>query len=89
MYISYKEKNITEEQRKKQNEKYIKQKLIEEKKYFDNMFKEIDQNIKLDENQRRIILTDEKYTMVIAGAGAGKTTTITKRRRNNYNIIYK
>lgn len=79
MYISYKEKNITEEQRKKQNEKYIKQKLIEEKKYFDNMFKEIDQNIKLDENQRRIILTDEKYTMVIAGAGAGKTTTITAK----------
>lgn len=79
MYISYKEKNITEEQRKKQNEKYIKQKLLEEKKYFDNMFKEIDQNIKLDENQRRIILTDEKYTMVIAGAGAGKTTTITAK----------
>ena len=79
MYISYKEKNITEEQRKKQNKKYIKQKLIEEKKYFDNMFKEIDQNIKLDENQRRIILTDEKYTMVIAGAGAGKTTTITAK----------
>lgn len=79
MYISYKEKNIIEEQRKKQNEKYIKQKLIEEKKYFDNMFKEIDQNIKLDENQRRIILTDEKYTMVIAGAGAGKTTTITAK----------
>ena len=76
MYISYNEKNITEEQRKLHNEKYIKTKLIEEKEYFDNMFKEIDKNIMLDENQRRIILTDEKYTMVIAGAGSGKTTTI-------------
>ena len=43
------------------------------------MFKEIDKNIMLDENQRRIILTDEKYTMVIAGAGSGKTTTITAK----------
>ncbi len=79
MYISYKEKNITEEERKNQNEKYIKSKLIEEKEYFDNMFKKIDKNIKLDENQRRIILTDEKYTMVIAGAGSGKTTTISAK----------
>lgn len=79
MYISYKEKNITEEQRKIQNEKYIQQTLKNEKIYFDNMFKNIDNNIELDENQRRIILTDEKYTMVIAGAGSGKTTTITAK----------
>ena len=79
MYISYKEKNIKEAQRKIHNEKYIKTKLIEEKEYFDNMFKKIDENIKLDENQRKIILTDEKYTMVIAGAGSGKTTTITAK----------
>lgn len=79
MYISYKEKNITEEQRKKQNEKYIKEQLSKQKEYFDNMFKNIDPNITLDENQRRIILTDEKYTMVIAGAGSGKTTTITAK----------
>ena len=79
MYISYKEKKITEEERKEHNKEFIKRKLIEEKEYFDNMFKEIDKNIMLDENQRRIILTDEKYTMVIAGAGSGKTTTITAK----------
>ena len=79
MYISYKEKNITEKERKKLNEKYIQQKLKQEKIYFDNMFKKIDKNIHLDENQRKIILTDEKYTMVIAGAGSGKTTTITAK----------
>lgn len=79
MYISYKEKNITEEQRKIHNKKYIKTELIKEKEYFDNMFKEVDNNIILDENQRKIILTDERYTMVIAGAGAGKTTTISAK----------
>ena len=30
----------------------------------------------LDEDQRRVILTDEDYCLVIAGAGAGKTTTV-------------
>ena len=79
MYISYNEKRITEEDRKKHNKKYIETKMKEEKEYFDNMFKKIDKNIKLDENQRKIILTDEKYTMVIAGAGSGKTTTITAK----------
>ncbi len=79
MYISYKEKKITEEQRKIHNKKYIKTELIKEKEYFDNMFKEVDNNIILDENQRKIILTDERYTMVIAGAGSGKTTTISAK----------
>jgi DNA helicase-4 len=79
MYISYKEKNITEKERKKNNNNYIKRNLIKEKQYFDNMFKYVDKNIELDENQRRIILTDEKYMMVIAGAGSGKTTTITAK----------
>lgn len=30
----------------------------------------------MDEDQRRVILTDEDYCLVIAGAGAGKTTTV-------------
>ena len=30
----------------------------------------------LDEDQRRVVLTDEDYCLVIAGAGAGKTTTV-------------
>ena len=58
------------------NEKYIQKKLIEYKEYFDNMFKGIDDNIILDEEQRRAILTDEDYSLVIAGAGSGKTTTM-------------
>ena len=78
-YISFKESNIEEEQRKINNTRYIKEQLHEQKEYFDNMFKKIDTNIKLDQEQRKIILTDEENLMVIAGAGAGKTTTITAK----------
>lgn len=74
-YISY-QNDITESQRKLNNKEFINKKLIEYEEYFDNMFKNIDKNIKLDVDQRKIILNDEKYLMVIAGAGSGKTTTI-------------
>ncbi len=58
------------------NHFFIKQKLIEEKEYFDNIFVKIDANIKLDTEQRIAILTEEDYSMIIAGAGSGKTTTM-------------
>lgn len=58
------------------NEQYIKQALINEREYFDGILKKVDKNILLDEDQRRVILTDEDYCLVIAGAGAGKTTTV-------------
>ncbi len=60
----------------KHNEKFINDKLVEYKIYFDDMFKNIDYNIILDEEQRRAILIDEDYSLVIAGAGSGKTTTM-------------
>ena len=75
-YISFNENKLTEEERKINNNKFIEQELINQKKYFDNMFEKIDKNIILDENQRKIIITDEDNVMVIAGAGSGKTTTI-------------
>lgn len=40
------------------------------------MFKEIDSNILLDNYQRKAIVSDEDYSLVIAGAGSGKTTVI-------------
>lgn len=58
------------------NEEFINKKLILEKEYLDNILKDIDPNIILDENQRRVVLSDEDYSLVIAGAGAGKTTTV-------------
>lgn len=58
------------------NDKYVDAKLKSEKSYFDNMFINVDPKIKLDEEQRRAILIDEDYSLVVAGAGSGKTTTM-------------
>lgn len=61
---------------KKHNDDYIARHLESEKEYFDNVLKEVDPNINLDEEQRRVCLDDEDYELIIAGAGAGKTTTL-------------
>ena len=58
------------------NDEYIKNQMLSEKGYLDNILKDVDPVIVLDEDQRRVILTDEDYCLVIAGAGAGKTTTV-------------
>lgn len=44
--------------------------------YFANMYRGIDDNIKLDEEQIKAILADEDFSLIIAGAGTGKTTTM-------------
>lgn len=49
------------------------------KEYFQNMFKGIDDNIVLDDEQIRAILSDEDSALIIAGAGTGKTTTMTAK----------
>lgn len=58
------------------NDRFISKKLVEYKDYFDNMLKKVDPNVLLDEEQRRAVLTDDDYCLLIAGAGAGKTTTM-------------
>lgn len=58
------------------NDDFIKKMMVEEKEYLDHILESVDPNILLDEDQRRVILTDEDYCLVIAGAGAGKTTTV-------------
>lgn len=60
----------------KRNKIFIDEKLKEFKDYFDNMFKGIDDSIVLDDEQRKAIIIDEDYSLVIAGAGSGKTTTM-------------
>ena len=60
----------------KHNQAVIDHQLVLYRDYFDHMFDEIDPSIHLDEEQRRAILDQEDYSLIIAGAGAGKTTTM-------------
>ena len=58
------------------NDKYIAMAIKDEKSYLDKILYDVDPKILLDEDQRKVVLTDEDYCLVIAGAGAGKTTTV-------------
>lgn len=62
-----------------QNKRYVSRKLEEEAEYLDHILDDSDPNIMLDEDQRKVVLCDEDYSLVIAGAGAGKTTTIASK----------
>ena len=41
----------------------------------------VDPNVILDQEQRKAVLTDDNYCILIAGAGAGKTTTMAAKVR--------
>lgn len=58
------------------NSNHVEKALTRESAYFDNILKDIDPAIKLDEEQRRAVITDDDYCLLVAGAGAGKTTTM-------------
>lgn len=58
------------------NDKVLQREYLKYKDYFENMYKGIDDNIILDEEQIKAILADEDYSLIIAGAGTGKTTTM-------------
>lgn len=46
------------------------------KEYFKYLFYDIDEKIVLDDDQIKAIINDDKYTLILAGAGTGKTTTM-------------
>lgn len=58
------------------NDAFIEKHLVSDKKFFDEVLKKVDPNVVLDDEQRRACLDDEDYSLIIAGAGAGKTTTL-------------
>ena len=58
------------------NKEFVESSMVKQKKYLDEILFNIDKNIVLDEDQRKVVLTDEDYCLIIAGAGAGKTTTV-------------
>ncbi len=84
-YLSYNEyKKICEKNNIEMNEeilnetnrKFIEAKLKEYREYFDQLFTNSGEKINLDEEQRRIILRDDDYCLINAGAGSGKSTTM-------------
>lgn len=80
-YNEIKDLSIEAPSIKKHNEQYITNQLSSEKEYLDNILKECDPTISLDQEQREVILSNEDNTLVIAGAGAGKTTTVAAKVR--------
>lgn len=72
---------------KEQNDAFISKELITKKDYFDQILKSSDSNILLDDEQRIAILTEEDYNLVVAGAGAGKTTTIAGKVKYLFDIL--
>ena len=63
----------------KYNDKVLDKEYEKYKDYFENMYVGIDENIHLDKEQIRAILADEDYSLIIAGAGTGKTTTMASK----------
>ena len=63
------------------NESFIKEKMESEGKYLETILKDVDPKIRLDDDQKRVVLTDEDFCLVVAGAGAGKTTTVAAKVR--------
>ena len=66
---------------KEHNDKFIINHIKSEKDYLDNILKACDSAILLDKEQREVVLSEEDNTLVIAGAGAGKTTTVAAKVR--------
>jgi DNA helicase IV len=62
--------------RKSENDQLVQKLLVSEKDYLDTILNDVDPNIRLDIKQREVVLRDEDHTLVVAGAGSGKTTTI-------------
>ena len=60
----------------KYNEKVLDRMYEKNEVYFNNMFNTVDPNIHIDYEQAKAILADEDYSLILAGAGTGKTTTM-------------
>lgn len=65
--------------RVKYNDAFINKNLEDEKLYLDEILHRVDPAIILDKKQREAVLRDEDFTLVVAGAGAGKTTTVSAK----------
>ncbi|MBO4856336.1 MAG: UvrD-helicase domain-containing protein [Bacilli bacterium] len=62
--------------RSEHNKTFCQKEVSDNKEYFDHILDAFDPKIRLDSDQLRTVVGDEDNTLVIAGAGAGKTTTV-------------
>ena len=56
--------------------------------YFEHILDGINPNIKLDDEQIEAILSDEDRALIIAGAGTGKTTTMTAKVKYLVDVLH-
>lgn len=61
------------------NDLILEKQYLQYQDYFDKMYQGIDDHIHLDKEQIKAILADEEYSLIIAGAGTGKTTTMASK----------
>lgn len=67
---------VIQQEFEKHNDWYLKQTMNLDRLYLDNILKSVDDKIQLDEEQRKVVLNDSDAALIVAGAGAGKTTTM-------------
>lgn len=60
----------------KHNDAFLERTMKQEKEYLDHVLDKADDKIMLDEDQRKAVLCDDDACLIVAGAGAGKTTTV-------------
>lgn len=65
----------------KHNEIFVEEELEKNREYFDHLYDNTTSKVVLDEEQRKVILFDESYALVNAGAGSGKSTTIAAKAK--------
>lgn len=63
------------------NGAFVKRHMESEREYLDGILREVDPAISLDAEQRAAVLSDEDHTLIVAGAGTGKTTTVAAKVR--------
>lgn len=80
-YAEIKDLKVESPTIKEHNDSYVARHLESEKNYLDHILQACDPAILLDREQREVVLSEEDYTLVIAGAGAGKTTTVAAKVR--------
>ncbi len=61
------------------NKEDVNELIIKYKDYFDHVLNDVEEGLTLDDDQRKAIVTDDDHCLIVAGAGAGKTTTITAK----------